>query len=248
MKNDTIEFASVEAVGGSGRIDLYADIHKALRAWMGHVLTRLGRTDADDPQDCADAMAQLNELLDVMQMHLETENTIVHPAIEARRPGTIQGIIDDHSGHEAAIRRLRELGVSMLESPPAERGMVLMYLYRALALFVAENLEHMQCEEIRNNQLLWSAYSDAELLAIHETIIQHHSPQDMARLLPWMIPAVNPASRAAMLGGMRTTAPAQVFEGVLATAKAHLQQRDWRKLARHLGLEGEPAQTALTPG
>ena len=248
MKNDTTEFASVEAVGGSGRIDLYADIHKALRAWMGHVLTRLGQADAQDPADCAEAVAEMNQLLEVMQMHLETENSIVHPAIEARRPGTIQGIIDDHTGHAASIRRLRELGVSLLGAPMQERAMVALYLYRTLALFVAENFEHMQCEEIRNNQLLWSSYSDAELLAIHDTIIQHHSPQDMARLLPWMIPAMPPASRAAMLGGMRATAPAQVFEGVLAIAKAHLQPRDWRKLASHLALEGAPAQATLNAG
>ena len=81
MKNDTTEFASVEAVGGSGRIDLYADIHKALRAWMGHVLTRLGQADAQDHADCSEAVSEMNQLLEVMQMHLETENGIVHPAI-----------------------------------------------------------------------------------------------------------------------------------------------------------------------
>ena len=236
MKNDTIEFASVEAVGGSGRIDLYADIHKALRAWMGHVLTRLGQADAQDAADCAEAVAEMNQLLEVMQMHLETENAIVHPAIEARRPGTIQGIMDDHASHEASIRRLRELGVSLRGAAQEERDMVALYLYRALALFVAENLEHMQCEEIRNNQLLWSAYSDAELLEIHNAIIQKHSPQDMAQVLHWMLPAITPASRAAMLGGMRASAPAPVFEGVMAIAKQRLKPRDWHKLAGQLGL------------
>lgn len=246
MKNDTTEFASVEAVGGSGRIDLYADIHKALRAWMGHVLTRLGQADTQEPADCADAVSELNQLLEVMQMHLETENAIVHPAIEARRPGTIQGIMDDHASHEASIRRLRELGVSLLGAAQEERDMVALYLYRALALFVAENLEHMQCEEIRNNQLLWSASSDAELLEIHNAIILKHAPQDMARILYWMLPAITPASRVAMLRGMRAGAPAPVFDGVVAIARQRLPARDWRKLASQLELA--PAPAALSAG
>jgi hypothetical protein len=50
----------------------------------------------------------------------------------------------------------------------------------------------------------------------------------------WLIPFMNPAERAAVLGDMRSKAPAPAFEAVLATVRAHLTDREWAKLARSL--------------
>ena len=78
------------------------------------------------------------------------------------------------------------------------------------------------------------------------TSIGQHSPQEMARVLYWILPAITPPSRAAMLSGMRASAPAPVFDGVVAMAKQRLQPSDWRKLAKQLHLA--PAQAALSAG
>ena len=42
---------------------------------------------------------------------------------------------------------------------------------RQLALFVAENLHHMQIEETTHNDLLWESYSDAEIQANEQRLV-----------------------------------------------------------------------------
>ena len=51
-----------------------------------------------------------------------------------------------------------------------------------------------------------------------------------------MLPHMAPAERAAMLDGMRSHAPAPVFEGALQIVRPHLSDVEWAKLARALGL------------
>jgi hemerythrin-like domain-containing protein len=240
MKLDTTELQHIEAAAGLGRTDLYTAIHKALRAWMSHTLLRLGQLDTSDELDCGEVMTELEQLLDALQGHLETENNFVHTAIEARRPGAIEGIERDHAAHKAAIAQLRRHAQALLHAAPAARDPSALFLYRELALFVAENFEHMQVEETQNQQLLWSAYSDQELLAIHGAILQSIPPQKMAAMLSWMIPALNPAARARLLSELRANAPAAAFDGMLGLAQARLSTRDWVKLTNALGLPQVP--------
>lgn len=48
MKNDAQEIHAIESTIGTDRLDLYNIIHKTLRAWMGHMLTRVGQMDPTD--------------------------------------------------------------------------------------------------------------------------------------------------------------------------------------------------------
>jgi hypothetical protein len=88
MKIDTREIAEIAAAQPVvPRVDLYAGIHKALRAFMTDTLLGLGRMDVEDDLDFAQGCQRVAQLLDVLQAHLEHENRFVHPAIEARAQG-----------------------------------------------------------------------------------------------------------------------------------------------------------------
>ena len=58
----------------------------------------------------------------------------------------------------------------------------------------------------------------------------------MMYVLRWMVPFMNPAERAAMLGDMRDHAPAPAFAAALEVVRPHLGEREWAKLGRDLGL------------
>ena len=180
MNIDTIGMQKIVEATGIGRPHLYTVIHKALRKYMSEVLTSVGQLDANDDLQCREVMADVQQLLDVLHGHVETENTMVHPAIEARYPGTLAGITAEHAGHEVAIEQLRHYTRTLLTLSGKERGAFALFLYRELSSFVAENLEHMLREETQNQHLLWAAYSDAELLAIEQAIHASLPPEKMA--------------------------------------------------------------------
>jgi len=213
------------------RHDIYAFIHKGLRAFMAHTLVRTGRLDVHDAAELAEVSEELRALLAICRHHLDNENTYVHTAIAARQPGACVGIAHEHVEHEAAIAELQ----GMIDALPGDAA-ALRRLYLRLSVFVAENFEHMQREETQMNAALWATHSDEEIMAIEQRIVASHQPQEMQITLRWMLPHLTPEERSAMLGSMRANAPAEVFAGVLGLIRPLLGGRDWRKLSLALGL------------
>ncbi|WP_428421997.1 hemerythrin domain-containing protein [Methylibium sp.] len=145
------------------RVDLYAPIHKALRSFTGDTLARAGRLDTDDAEEFSITLGQLDVLLALCASHIAHENGHVHPAIEAREPGAAQRIAHEHQDHLQAIDDLGCEARALRGAPASERPLRALRLYRHLALFIADNLQHMHIEETAHNAALWARYSDAEL-------------------------------------------------------------------------------------
>ena len=219
------------------RLDLYAPIHKALRLFMNDTLARVGRFDIDDAAECAATLAQVEQLLEFCARHLAHENEFMHPAIEARAGGVAARAAADHGEHLIAIAELAaEARLLASMTGAAARALLALRLYRHLALFVADNLQHMHIEETAHNQALWAHYRDDELAALHGALLASIGDAEMAQVLRWMLPALAPAERAEMLGGMQAQMPPEAFRGVLGIARERLDDTAWAKLCRALGL------------
>ena len=113
-------------------------------------------------------------------------------------------------------------------------------LYRQLALFVADNLQHMHVEETAHNQTLWTAYGDAEIIDIEQRIVASLTPDETMLVLRWMTQALPPVERASWMEAMRQAMPPEVFAGVLDVARRVLDDAAWAKLARALRLPVVP--------
>lgn len=242
MQSHAIEMAQVAAAArtGLGRFNMYAGIHKALRAFMADTLIAVGRADPTDDADVSHAAAQVEELMALCASHVAHENNFVHPALEARCPGVAQPVAQEHEQHLRHIAHLRDAARALVAQEAAEREPALQALYLALALFVADNFQHMHVEETVHNSALWASYSDAELIGFHDALLATIPPAEMMLVMRWMLPQLNAPERLDVMQGMRAGAPAPVFEGLLTGTKGQLNQRDWAKLARGLGLSPEP--------
>ena len=228
--------AARPATSHTGRRDLYAGIHKALRLFMTRTLCRVGSTDPADGTEVAAAMEMLERLLALCELHLKDENEFVHPALERARPGTAARIAAEHVHHAEAIADLRDLAGLVAHGRDGGRAAALARLYRALALFVADNLQHMHVEETTHNPVLWAEYSDPELVAIEQALVASIPPAAMFEALHWFLPALNASERAAMLAEMSQGMPPEPFRAVLGIAEGTLAPQDHARLMRALGL------------
>jgi hypothetical protein len=222
--------AAARRTGTAGRFDIYAGVHKGLRSFMAETLVAAGRMDAHDPAEIAGTLAQVRELLDACRAHLHAENQFLHPAMEARRPGSACETAKDHEDQVQAIERLETDALAVERAPAETRADAVRRLYHGLAAFVADNLVHMHDEETKNNTVLWATHTDEEIAEIQQALVASLRPEKMALFIRWMVPAMSPAERAGLLGGIQLGAPREVFERVLATARPHLAGRDWAKL------------------
>ena len=212
------------------RYDAYLVVHKGLRALMTETLVRAGRMDPFDDDDTREVVARIRELVALAESHLEHEDRFLHPAMEARAPGSTRHVEADHRSHRGALARLAS-GCRAVESTEAAvRASAALELYRSLALFVAEDLVHMHAEETQNNAVLWATHSDAEIVAIVDRVVASIPPEKNAALARWMVAASAPAERARMLGHARTTMPAAAFAGMLQGIVSQLGGKDRVKL------------------
>jgi hypothetical protein len=222
------------------RFNSYVGIHKALRSFMCDTLCRIGRVDTDDADELAATLAQLGTLLALCTGHIEHENDFMHSAIEARQPAGSTRTAADHQEHFESIAMLRAQAAALAAAAPQVRPAQALRLYRHLALFVAENLQHMHIEETVNAATLWAHYSDAELHAIEERLIATLPPEEHLLVARWMVPALSPAERAGLLGAMKPQMPPEAFLGVLAHVQPHVDAIGWIKLTRAIGVPQVP--------
>ena len=217
------------------RFDMYAFIHKALRAMMSESLVAIGRLDVHDAEESVQRLAQLRSLLAACASHLRHEEEFIHPALEARAPGASRATANDHVHHVEQIAALETAVAALEQAAPAERQRNAHALYLQLAAFVADNLQHMQVEERDNNAALQAAYTDAEMLAIHDRLVASIPPQELTATLRWMLPNLSAPERASLLGSLALAMPREAFDGVLVLARQNLSPRDWFKLMMALG-------------
>lgn len=218
------------------RHDIYHRIHKAMRRLYGDTLTALGNVDPADAAALRDVLAQARTLFDVCEVHYADEERFIHPALERAQPGVTASIEAEHRAHRETLEQMRELIAVAGASSGATRAQAVARLYRRLALYMSEDLAHMEVEDVEFNAILWRHYGDAELMAIEAQIVSHVPPRVMAAVLPWMIGALNAHERAAFLGGARQAMPPEAFAGVLEIARRELAASEWAKLARDLQL------------
>lgn len=241
MNINQLEQHQLALAQGAGRVDLYGSIHKGFRMMMCDTLVALGRLDVDDEPELVRCAQRVFELLELCHAHLSHENNFVHAAMQARAPGSSEVIAREHEAHERHILQISEMTGALVKSPVGQRQPLADALYRALSLFMADNLRHMACEETEHNPILWSHYGDDELRALHAALVASIAPPEMLATMRWLVPACNPGERAQILGDMQSHAPAAVVEAVLDGARPHLDDREWAKLSAALQRAPQPA-------
>jgi len=218
------------------RYNIYAGVHRALRNLMSDTLMRVGRLDVSDDEEMDATLSQLELLLRFCRSHIEHENDFLHTAIEARQPAGATRTSADHLEHCATIGALGDEAAALAAAGAAERPARALRLYRHLALFVAENFQHMHIEETANAALLWAHYTDAELHSIHDRLVATLAPQENLLMARWLVPASSPTERAGMMMALQQHTPPEAFLGLLMHLRPHVDAGGWAKLARAVGV------------
>jgi len=232
MQPVSIEAAVRQSVATalSGRFAIYTAVHKGLRRTLADTLVAVGQIDATDVKSVASGLSSVRALVTQCREHLHSENQFIHPAMEARRPGSTRGTASEHVNHEASFETLSADVLAAERSTGRDREIALAILYQRLAFFAAANYEHMFEEETHNQAVLWDAYSDEELRGIQCAIVASHSPEQTSEALRTILPALSPAERVGFLAGARRAMPPEAFNGLLAFTVSLLDEVNAGKL------------------
>lgn len=217
-------------------VDLYRDIHKAIRTELFAVTTEAGRLDPSQGIARAALASHVRDVVGFLVSHAEHEDGAIQPVLEARLPDLAERVEVDHLTLEARMDDLVAMAEDAAALDASNPGVRTHHLYLALASFTSDYLVHQDVEERVVMPALEAAVGVDEVVAIHQAILAGIPPEEMARSLSLMLPAMNIDGRAEMLGGMRAGAPPEVFDGVWSLAGSVLDPADLVALARRLDL------------
>lgn len=213
------------------RYDSYRMIHKGLRALMAETLVSLGRLDTAEDEETRAVIERVRISIELGEAHLSKEEAFVHPAMEARAPGSTRRAAAGHVAHAAEYDRIRAACRDVEAARGAARAAAALRLYRRYALLMAEDLIHMDVEEIENNAVLWATHTDAEIAQLTDRLVASIPPETLRKYLRWMVTANTPSDRATLLDGIRVKLPAPAYASLVDGVLPHLPERDRRTLS-----------------
>jgi hypothetical protein len=216
--------------------DLYKDIHKGIRSLLFSVTGAAGCLDPADDAGRADLATQVHGVLDLLVMHAEHEDKAIQPALGIHLPALAERVETDHVALDARLVELTELADVAAGAGAAQQRAVLHRLYLDLASFTSAYLVHQDVEERVIMPALEQTIGVPAVVDMHVAIISSIPPDVMAASLALMLPAMNVDDRVELLGGMRASAPPEVFEGVWGLAASVLTVADHRAVGVRLGL------------
>lgn len=212
------------------RYDLYAPIHKALRAWAADLLVKIGRNDWQNDGATRRLLSDLREFLPFCAAHLAHEDTFIHPVLARVQPRSQAIAEEEHARHIDSLNALADRVARLSEAPIPDRESIAHQLYLAFGEYMVIDFAHMLDEEKRHNAILWQHLTDAEIQEIEHRIVSSLSPQVAAQSLRWMLPNLTAEERLTKIAGLRTNAPPAVFDAVLQMLRANLTAAELERL------------------
>jgi hypothetical protein len=216
--------------------DLYKDVHKGIRSEMFSLIESAGNADPNDHCARVAVSDHVRSVVAFLDMHAEHEDAAILPDLEAHLPAMAEQVSTDHASFDRRTVALVDLAATAAEADGPEQRRLGHLLYLDLAAFASAYLAHQDFEERELMPALFDAVGFEAILGMHQAIIGSIPPEEMARSLALMLPAMHLDDRAEMLGGMRAGAPAEVFQGVWSLATSVLAPADHAALATRLDL------------
>ncbi len=216
--------------------DLYREIHKGIRYALFHTTLRAGSLDVADADAIDGLVAAQRELLDLLHSHHEHEDEFVQPLVETHAPALAVTVAAQHGDVAAGMAQLERLADRLATVARPGRHAAAHNLYLDLGRLTSAYLAHQLVEETQVMPALRAAIPTDELVALDWAIRASVPPDEMARAMAFMLPAMDVEERIDMIGGM-AMAPPPVFAVLRAAAEAALTPTEWTQVVKRIGLD-----------
>jgi len=217
------------------RYNTFYQIHKALRAMLYETAIELQRTDFNNEEESAEALANIKTVVNLFDKHAYHEDTVVFPAVEKYEPSIVDAFEQEHIKDLELGSKLRTL-MAMFDSVESDDDKIQVgsAIRKSFVDFLAFNLQHMAKEEDIINNLLWRYYTDDEIRAIEYQIVLKQTAEATALVWKWMLRGLSNQEITSWLRTVEKNAPEAVFNNLFSMTEKELSNTRFRQVLEGL--------------
>jgi iron-sulfur cluster repair protein YtfE (RIC family) len=217
------------------RYNTFYQIHKALRAMLYETAIELQRTDFNNEEESAEALTNIENVVNLFDKHAYHEDTFVFPAVEKYEPSVVDAFEQEHVKDHELGSKLKIL-IAMFDSVESDDDKTQLgsAIRKGFVDFLAFNLEHMAKEEDIINNLLWRYYTDEEIKAIEYQIVSKQTQEAIALVSKWMLRGLSNQEITSWLKVVEKNAPEVVFNNLFSMAEKELPNVRFRQVLEGL--------------
>lgn len=188
-------------------------------------------TDFTDNHESEAALKKLDLVLDTFLKHAAHEDHFILPVVEKHSKELMQEFDQEHEKDEFMTHRLHSLVNAFRQSSSDQAKMENgEKIFRAFNEFIAFNLYHMNKEEEKLNAILWSHYTDEQILDIQRELVKSITPEENMVVSQWMMRGISDPEIVNWLKAIKNEAPYFVFQGIIGLAEQVLPAARWSKI------------------
>ncbi|MBN9485007.1 MAG: hypothetical protein BGO70_05200 [Bacteroidetes bacterium 43-93] len=219
------------------RYNVFNQIHKGLRALMYDTAKNIQQMDFEQA-NASEVIDQVLLVVDLFDEHAHHEDAHILPMVVAHNAALVDSFEKDHELDHKLSEDLRSLCASWTNATSdMERMKIGQGIFYAFNEFIGFNLYHMNREEHELLLTLWQHYTDEEILAAQQAIIQSIPPETMMIESRWMMSTLNNMEIIGWLGAIKANAPEEIFMGYVKLAAETLSEQRWNTIANTLKIE-----------
>lgn len=212
------------------KIDLFTQIHKAIRALLFDTARLLQKADFGNEQEMDEVLNRLELVLEMLEEHALHEDRFIFPAVEAVFPGATLECEQEHRAYEKKIQCLQALMQQLKEttSSKARQGQSGI-INRCYADFLAFQLVHMNHEEEQVLDVSQELLLPDALQAIRHQIQANSNVTNYSIWVQWRLSSLSMPELVSLFEQLRMV-PMPVYQLFRQTAERVLAPARWQHL------------------
>jgi hemerythrin-like domain-containing protein len=205
------------------RFNTFNMIHKALRALLYDTALTLQQTYFGNEEEAKTALRKVESVITQFEQHAHHEDNFVLPMITAYEPELVEEFEKEHvEDHRIGEQLVHLVNIFRAAQGEEERLVAGSGVAKAFMDFMVFNLQHMAKEESILNPVLWTYYSDEQLLQMNARIVAGIPAAEKAVSSQWMMRGISNREAIQWLKAVKQQAPEHEFQMLWALADSEL--------------------------
>jgi hypothetical protein len=175
----TVKSKTKEAMKQEQRYNIFKRTHKGLRGMLFDTGAKIQQSDFTKSKQADATIDAIKQSTRSFLYHLKEEDTIVFHAVVLHAP-YIVAMIEQTNIKDEALARSVDKKIEGYKGLNSKKEKIVFghQLQAVFFEFTAAVLQHMNKEETVVNELLWSNYTDSQLVAMEVEMMKHATASD----------------------------------------------------------------------